>query len=41
MLTSSEMSPADIAAMTNGGNGLGANGNIWWIILWHRMRNVK
>lgn len=27
-LTSSDMSPADIAAVTNGGDGLGANGNI-------------
>lgn len=33
MLTSSDMSPADIAAVTNGGDGLGANGNIWWVFI--------
>jgi len=32
-LTTSEMTPADIAAVTGGNNGYGMNGDGWWIIL--------
>ena len=32
-LTTSEMTPADIAAVTNGNDGFGSGNNAWWIIL--------
>lgn len=32
-LTSNEMTPADIAAVTNNGGGFGSDGGAWWLIV--------
>lgn len=32
-ITGSEMSPADIAAVTNGGDGFGGGNGAWWLIV--------